>query len=330
MTKQAAPNVLTRREWMIRTTAVTGGVLLGSMAGPLRWISLEGWQGGQAAASQDALAARRAQMGAVPITATELGPTLVMLSGPGGNVVVQRGQDGLVVVDTFVQPAWPALQNTLAGLGKSVRAAIDTHWHFDHSDNNASLRQAGAALIAHTNTARRLTERHEILGMRIEPSPAAALPTQTFSQSTTLVANGETIELGAFAPAHTDTDIYIRFPRANVLHLGDTYFNGGYPFFDLVTGGRIGGMIQAADRALGLVDANTKVVPGHGPLGNRESLVRYRDMMVTVRDRVQKLKAGGRPVAEVVKAQPTKDLDAAWGKGFLTPDMFVTLVYQTL
>ena len=298
---------------------------MASVADPLAaW-----WQAGQTA-PPDLLAQRRAQSGAIPIATQKLADNLLMLSGPGGNVAVLSGPDGLVVVDTFVQPAWPALKKTLDGLGAPIKAAIDTHWHFDHSDNNANLRQAGAVVIAHANTAKRLSERLEVLGMKFEPAPEAARPSQTFTDSHRLVANGESVELGYFPPAHTDTDIYIRFPRANVLHVGDTYFNGGYPFLDVVTGGNIGGMIDAANRALKLADRSTKIIPGHGPLGSMETLTSYRDMLVTVRDRVQKLKASGRKVEEVVAEKPTADLDGAWGKGFMPPDMFVTLVYSTL
>ena len=312
---------ITRREMLVRIAASAGGLLI---AGD----PLIAWQG--QTGQPDLLAQRRAQSGAIPITTRKLADNLVMLSGPGGNVAVLNGPDGLVVVDTFVQPAWPALKKTLDGLGAPIKVAIDTHWHFDHCDNNANLRQAGAAVIAHANTTKRLSERLEVLGMIFEPSPEAAKPTQTFTDTHRLTANGESIEMGSFAPAHTDTDIYIRFPRANVLHLGDIYFNGGYPFFDTVTRGNIGGMVEAANRALKLSDRATQIIPGHGPLGNRETLTAYRDMLVTVRDRVQKLKTSGRTVEEVVKEKPTADLDATWGKGFMTPDMFVTLVYQTL
>jgi cyclase len=311
---------ITRRQMLARTAAAAGGLLIAG--DPLTaW-----WQ----AAEPDLLAQRRAQMGAVPIATQKLTDNLLMLSGPGGNVAVLSGPDGLVVVDTFVQPAWPALKQTLDGLGAPIKTAIDTHWHFDHSDNNQSLRQAGAVVIAHANTTKRLSEKLEVLGMKFDPAPEAAKPTQTFTESHKLAANGESVELGYIPPAHTDTDIYIRFPRANVLHLGDTYFNGGYPFFDTVTRGNIAGMIEAANRGLKLADRSTKIIPGHGPLGNTETLTASRDMLVTVRDRVQKLKASGRTVEEVVKEKPTADLDGVWGKGFMTPDMFVTLVYNTL
>jgi cyclase len=323
-------NQITRRAMLGRTTALTGGLLITGVAGRLPWEGLHAWWDSGQAAQADALAQRRAQLGAIAISSVKLGDNLVMLSGPGGNVAVLSGPDGLVAVDTFVQPAWPAFKKTLDGIGGSIKAAIDTHWHYDHADNNANLRQAGALVIAHANTSKRLSQRHELLGMVFEPSPQAAHPTQTFTDSDRLQANGESIELGYIPPAHTDTDIYIRFPKANVLHLGDTYFNGGYPFIDATTGGGIGGMIVAADRSLKLADRSTKIIPGHGALSDREALGRYRDMLVTVRDRVQKLKTSGRKLEEVLAAKPTADLDATWGKGFVPGDMFVTIVYNTL
>ena len=308
---------------------LAGGALAGGLIGrPVE--ALHAWWGAGQAQQPDPLTQRRAQMGAIPIATAKLSDNVVMLSGPGGNVAVLTGPDGLVAVDTFVRTAWPALKKTLDGLGGSIKAAIDTHWHFDHADNNGHFRQAGAVVIAHANTPKRMSQRLEILGMRMEPTPESGRPTQTFTDNYTLQANGETLELGHFAPAHTDTDIYARFTKANVLHLGDTYFNGGYPFFDTVTGGRINGMIAAADRALKLADRSTKIIPGHGPLADREALTTYRDMLVTVRDRVQKLKASGRKVEEVVAEKPSADFDETWGKGFLTPQMFVTLVYETL
>lgn len=117
-----------------------------------------------------------------------------------------------------MQPAWPALEKTLGGFGGSIKAVINTHWHFDHADNNGSFRTRGALVIAHANTAKRMSERHDILGIRIDPSPDAARPTQTFANSYAVEANGESVELGHLPSAHTDTDVYVRFPRENVLH----------------------------------------------------------------------------------------------------------------
>jgi glyoxylase-like metal-dependent hydrolase (beta-lactamase superfamily II) len=278
-----------------------------------------------------AAAAFRAQFAATPIELTKVTDTLTMLSGPGGNVVVLNGPDGKVIVDTFVQGAFAPLKQRLDAMGNApILYAIDTHWHFDHADNNESFRMADATIVAHANTAKRLSETHDLLGMRFNPAPKDALPTQTFTQSHTLKANAEQINLAYVPPAHTDTDITIHFMRGNVLHMGDLFFNGMYPFIDGSTGGNINGMIAAADRALKLVNVTTRIVPGHGPLGDRGALTKYRDVLVTVRDRVAKLKKAGRTEKEVVAAKPTADLDPVWGKGFMMPDVFVGIVYNTL
>ena len=284
-----------------------------------------------AAPAADRLTQMRTQLASVPIESQTLAERLTMLSGPGGNVAVLDGPDGKIVVDSFVQSVWPALQRTLSGLGPApVKVLIDTHWHVDHADNNANFRSAGATVLAHENTLRRLSESHDLLGMRLEPAPPEGRPSDTFSSSRRLEANGETIELGYIRPSHTDTDIYIKFVTRNVLHLGDVFFNGMYPFIDRSTGGNLSGMVDAASRALDLCDGGTKVIPGHGPAGDRAALAQFRDMLVTVRDRVQKLKTAGRTEDEAVVAKPTADLDETWGKGFLKPDDFVRIAYGSL
>ena len=314
---------LSRREMLRGTAVLAGGA----------WLVIPEWVAGlpQAGATTEAAAKARAQTGAAPIEQVKLTDRLTMLSGPGGNVVVLNGPEGKVVVDTFVTTAWDKLKSTLDGMGNAkVTAVIDTHWHFDHADNNGSFRKLGAKVIAHENTAKRLTETHELLGMRFEPAPKESLPTDTFAASHKLSANGEDVVLNYVPPAHTDTDISIRFAKGNVLHLGDLFFNGIYPFIDASTGGSIDGMIAAATATLKQVDGNTKIVPGHGPLADRAALTRFRDMLVTVRDRVAKLKKAGRTLDDVNAAAPTKDLDAAWGKGFMPPAGFVSIVYNTL
>jgi glyoxylase-like metal-dependent hydrolase (beta-lactamase superfamily II) len=177
-----------------------------------------------------------------------------------------------------------------------------------------------------------MAEPHDlaIFGMHVPPSPADALPQQTFSSSQKLQANGETLMLQYFPPAHTDTDIYIHFQKANVIHMGDTFFNGFYPFIDSSTGGKIDGMIAAADKILPLADNNTKIVPGHGPLGNKADLTKFRTMLVTARDRVKKLKAEGKSADEATAAKPLADLDADWGKGMFNGEVFVKVVYAAL
>jgi cyclase len=281
----------------------------------------------------DRLAAMRAQMGAGPIQAQPLAENLTLLSGPGGNVVVLNGPDGKIVVDTFLLPAWPKLKETLDGLGNApLKTVIDTHWHFDHTDNNANLHAAGATVLAHENTKTRMAEPHEsaLLGLHLPASPADALPQQTFSTSQKLQTNGEIVMLQYFQPAHTDTDIYIHFQKANVIHMGDTFFNGFYPVIDASTGGKIDGMIVAAGKVLPLADNNTKIVPGHGPLGNKADLTKYRDMLVVARDRVQKLKTAGKSADEIAASKPLADLDPVWGHGMLSSDMFVQMIYSAL
>jgi len=289
--------------------------------------------GASAARAQpaDPLAATRAQMAATPIESIRLMNIMTMLAGPGGNVIVQHGLDGKLIVDTFVRGAFAGLKQRVDALGTApILFAIDTHWHFDHTDNNEDVRKAGATLIAHENTRKRLSEPQDLLGMHFNPAPAAALPAETFKQNHRLAFNNEYIEMGYFQPAHTDTDIYVQFVLSEVLHVGDTFFNGMYPFIDASTGGNIKGMIAAADQTLRMAGPRAKIVPGHGALADREALMKYREMLVAVRDRVQKLKAAGRTEKEVVAAKPTADLDPAWGKGFVQPDAFVTIVYNTL
>jgi glyoxylase-like metal-dependent hydrolase (beta-lactamase superfamily II) len=265
-----------------------------------------------------------------------------MLSGPGGSVVVLNGPDGKFVVDTFVAPAWPKLKEALDGLGNApVKYVIDTHWHFDHTDNNTPLHAAGATVLAHENTKKRMSEPHDLAvlyrgaddaltGLHFDPSPAEALPQQTFATSYQLRANGETLVLQHFAPAHTDTDIYVHFQKASVIQMGDVFFNGMYPYIDAGTGGTISGNIAACDKILSLAGNNTNIVPGHGPLGNKSDLTKFRDMLVTARNRVQKLKSAGKSAQEAVAEKPFADLDPVWGKGIINADQFVQVVYLAL
>ncbi len=320
------------RRSFLRTTATAGAAALVARFAPgLLDVEAAAAMQKAATAPKDRLAEMRAQLGSTPIQSTPLGTGLVMLSGPGGNVVVLHGSQGKIVVDSFVQPAWPALKSTLDKLpGGAVKTVIDTHWHFDHTDNNGNFHEAGAAILAHDNTKQRMSETHDLLGMHFRPSPASALPTETFSNRKLLRASGEEIALFYVPPAHTDTDIVVQYRGANVVHMGDLFFNGFYPFIDAGTGGNINGMINAAERALRIVNSSTKVVPGHGPLADRAALDRYRTMLATVRDGVEKLKASGKSLKEVQAAKPTAQFDEAWGKGMMSPDDFVALVYNTL
>jgi cyclase len=187
-----------------------------------------------------------------------------MLDGPGGAVTVLNRPDGRFVVDSFGALAWPRLKEEIDGLGNApLKYVINTHWHFDHTDNNAALHAAGATVLARENTGKDMAEPHDLpvlyrapdgalAGLHFDPSPVDALPQQAFRASYTLQANGETLALQHVAPAHTDSDIYVYFQKANVIQMGDLFFNGMYPYIDPGTGGNINGMIAATDKILSL------------------------------------------------------------------------------
>jgi cyclase len=331
-----------RREMLRGSVTLAGSALLAHLLSStsLRASAMSNAQAAPSAA--DLLASMRAKFNAARIQSQKLADNVTMLSGPGGSVVVLNGPDGKFVVDTFVAPAWPRLKDALDDLGSApVKYVIDTHWHFDHTDNNAPLHAAGATVLAHENTKKRMSEPHDLpvlyrgsdgalAGLHFDPSPAEALPQQSFAATYKLQANGETLALQHFAPAHTDTDIYVHFQKANVISMGDTFFNGMYPYIDPGTCGKITGMIAAADKILSLADNDTKIVAGHGPLGNKADLMKSRDMLITSRDRVQKLKSAGKSPQEAVAEKPFADLDPVWGKGIINSDQWVHVVYLTL
>jgi cyclase len=324
-------NFFTRRE-MLRASAVLAGGTLAARFYPATLVRAASALPQEKSAA-DPVAAMRAQFGGAPIVPQKLTDSITLLSGPGGNVVVLNGADGKLMGDTFVLPAWPHLKDELDKIGNApIKTAIDTHWHFDHSDNNASLRAAGATLVAHANTKKRMSETHTlaVLNLTFGPSPAEALPQQTFAQTHKITMNGETVSLVHVPPAHTDSDIYLHFEKGNVLQTGDVFFNGFYPYIDSGTGGSVSGMIAGAAKLLAVADNNTKIVPGHGPLGNKADLMKYHDMMTTVREHLQKLKSSGKTVQEAVAAKPLADLDAAWGKGLFNSDTFIQIAYPAL
>jgi glyoxylase-like metal-dependent hydrolase (beta-lactamase superfamily II) len=170
----------------------------------------------------------------------------------------------------------------------------------------------------------------EAFNRKVEPAPEAALPVVTFTDAVTFHWNGEEIRAFFVGPAHTDGDSIIHFVKADVFHMGDTLFNGMYPFIDVSAGGRIDGFIAAADRVLKVAGDETRLIPGHGPLATKADLQAFRDMLAEVRDRVAKLKSEGKSAEEVVAAKPTADLDEKWGGGFMEPDVWVGLVYQSM
>jgi cyclase len=306
------------------------GAGLGAMAAP-RWLPA---QQASAAPSHAGMIQSMQAAGAVTaIKITRLRDTLFLLQGVGGNMVAQFGPDGVLLIDSSVNTAAPKVKQALASLGpQPLKLLINTHWHFDHTDGNAAMHDAGALILAHENTRLRMSspQHMEALDVDFPAAATSALPQEIFQDQAHVFFNNDDLRLVHFAPAHTDSDIYILFKSANVLHAGDIWFNGTYPLIDDSSGGRIDGMVRASSLLVALADNETKIIPGHGALGDKAGLTAYRDMLVTVRDRVQGLKQGGRSIQEAVEAKPTSDLDAKWGAGMMTPDLFVRQVYKTL
>jgi cyclase len=330
-----------RREILAGSVTLAGSALLAPLFPTLLRASPAD-SGQQQPSAADLLADMRARFNAAPLETQKLAEDVTLLSGPGGSVTVLNGPDGKFVVDTFVAPAWPRLKKALAHLGNApVKCVIDTHWHFDHTDNNAPLRAAGAMVLAHENTKKRMSAPHdlpvlyraqngELAGLHFDPSPVEALPHQTFAAEYKMQANGETLALQHVAAAHTDTDIYVHFEKANVIQMGDLFFNRMYPYIDPSTGGKITGMIAAAEKILSLAGDDTRIVAGHGPVGNKADLTKFRDMLVTSRDRVMKLKSAGKSAREAVAEKPFADLDPVWGNGIINGEQWVQIVYLTL
>ncbi|MGJ4905618.1 MBL fold metallo-hydrolase [Bradyrhizobium sp. HKCCYLS2058] len=267
-----------------------------------------------------------------PIKVHALRGDVSILEGSGGNIAVLSGRDGKLLVDAGITASRPKLLQSLNTIGRGpVTRLINSHWHFDHTDGNAWLNGEGAAIVAHANTRKHLlsAQRVEDWDYNFPTSPLAAVPSETVSAETTLKHGGATVVLRPYGAAHTDSDLSITFTEADVLHCGDTYWNGIYPFIDYSTGGSIDGMIKAADANLAAAGDRTIVVPGHGaPVSNRKELAVYRDMLSAIRDNVAKLKQQGRSVEEAIAAKPTTAFDSRFGQFLITPAFFTRLVYQ--
>ena len=258
---------------------------------------------------------------------------IYMLEGLGGNIGLSVGKDDAFLIDDQYAPLSAKIKAAVATVTpKPVRFVVNTHWHFDHVGGNEALAGSGAIIFAHENTRRRMSSEQFIaaLNRKVPASPTAALPVITFSDTITFYTNDDTVRTFHVANAHTDGDAIIFFRKANVVHMGDTFFNGRYPLIDLSSGGSLVGMIAAANQGLAMTNADTRFIPGHGPLATRADLVRYRDMLVATRDRVGKLIAEHKTLKEILDAKPLADLDAQWGNGNIKSDQFLTIVYQSL
>ncbi|BEU25525.1 MBL fold metallo-hydrolase [Paraburkholderia terrae] len=258
---------------------------------------------------------------------------ITVLMGSGGNITVLSGKDGKFLVDAGISKSQDKLQAALYKIGPSpLKYVVNTHWHWDHTDGNAWMHAAGATIVAHKNTLKHLTETTHVNAWNwtFDPVPAGARPTLIIDNEKTFNFAGTTIEVQNFGGGHTDGDLWVYFKKADVLALGDTFWNGIYPYIDNEDGGNIDGAIKWANKAVASTTDHTIVVPGHGAVGTRTQLIEFRDMLVTVRNNVAALKSQGKSLDEIIAARPTAAFDAKWGNFVFNGSQFTKMVYDGL
>jgi glyoxylase-like metal-dependent hydrolase (beta-lactamase superfamily II) len=278
----------------------------------------------------------KADAAVAPIAVHRLRGNVAVLEGSGGNVAVLSGRDGKVMVDAGIAVSQPHMAAALASLGpQPLTHLINTHWHFDHANGNEWLHEwlhlLGPRIVAHENTRKHLATLQRVEDWQYDfvPLSPGALPGTVFAESLTMTLNNTAIDLKYYGPAHTDSDISVYLADLDILHTGDTFWNGIYPFIDYSTGGSIDGQIRAAEANLKLCGRDTIIVPGHGgPVSNRAELSDFRDMLVASRENVATLKRQGRPLADVIAANPTAPFDNKWGRFVIGPSLYTKLVWE--
>ncbi len=262
-----------------------------------------------------------------------LSPSIHYLHGSGGNMLVSSGVDGLLLVDNEFPEMTPKILAALQQIQPGpVKLLLNTHFHSDHTGGNATLGEAGTLIIAHDNArTRMLSEQRNLFFNSVTPaSPQSAVPVVTFAESMTLHSNGEDVQFFHVGAAHTDGDAIVWFPQSNVIHMGDVYINGLYPIIDLAGGGNIDGYAPAIDAVLPLINDETKVVPGHGPVGSKAGLMTYRDMLVDIRNQVKAMIDAGMDIDAILAANPSKAYDNEWASDRVGPDDITMMTYLSL
>lgn len=258
---------------------------------------------------------------------------LHVLMGLGGNIAVSSGSDGVFIIDDDLKPLANKIAAAIATISdQPVKMVFNTHWHFDHSGGNEHFGESGAVIVAHDNVRERMstTQFSSFFGTKTKPSPDAALPVITFGSTATFYRNGIKISAIHVAPAHTDGDAIFIFEEDNVVHLGDVFFNGMYPFIDITSGGSVTGIIAAVDQIIPMLNEETRIIPGHGPIGNLEDLRNYRSMLMLVSARMQALINEGKTKEQAIALHPTTNFDADWAWNFLPADRWAGLIYDSL
>ena len=278
-------------------------------------------------------AAAQQDMADVEVKAEHVAGQVHVLFGRGGNIGVFAGDEAVILIDDQFAPLTPKIEAAVRTISdKPIRFILNTHWHGDHTGGNENFGKAGVVIVAHDNVYRRMSTDQFMAAFNrhVPAAPRAALPVVTFNAELAFHLNGEEVRAHHIAHAHTDGDSLVHFTKSNVIHMGDIMFNGFYPFIDLGSGGNVKGMIAGVEKALAIADENTRIIPGHGPLTDRKGLEAYHRMLVTARDRVQKLIDEGKSLEDAIAAKPMADYDEAWGKAFIKPEQFVTFVYRSL
>ena len=266
----------------------------------------------------------------VQVTSTKVAGNVHMLVGAGGNIGLMAGDDAAFVVDDQFAPLTPKILAAIKAITpQPVRFVMNTHWHFDHTGGNENMGQAGALIFAHENVRKRMSTEQFIEALnRTQPaSPRGALPVITFNDTVSFHLNGDSIVVFHVAPAHTDGDAMVMFTKANVVHTGDVFVSAGFPFVDRSSGGTINGIISATERLVTVTNAETKIIPGHGPLSDRARVKAYHDMLVVMRDRMRKEIAAKHTVDQVLASKITAEYDKDWPNN---RERFLRILFQEL
>lgn len=269
----------------------------------------------------------------VTIKTTKLTENIYMLEGAGGNIGVSVGEDGVIVIDDQYAPLTGKIQEAISKLSsKPIKFVINTHWHGDHVGGNENLANVGSVIIAHENVRKRMSTEQfiQLMNRKVEASPPKALPVVTFTNDITLHFNGEDIHVMHVDATHTDGDSIIIFPKSKIVHMGDTYMTISYPFADLSSGGNFDGFIATSDKVVGMSDATTKIIPGHGPLSSKADLKAWHDMLVEIRAAVKKQVDAGKSLDAIKQAKLTAKWDDKWGGKFIKGDQVVEFAFAAI
>ena len=270
---------------------------------------------------------------AIEIKTEKVADDIYALYGSGGNIGLAVGQDYAYLIDDQFAPLSEKITAAVRAItDKPIKFLVNTHWHGDHVGGNENFAHAGTVIVAHEAVRERMsTVQDRGNGRILQPSPLKALPKVTYTDKLTFhLDSNRTMRVMHVYPSHTDGDSYIYFPESNAIHMGDNFSNGGYPYIDLNSGGDIDGLIKNHQMVLSMLDDETRIIPGHGPVTDKVRLKAYSEMITTIRDRVKKAKDSGNSLEEAIKLGLTKEWDAEFGQGFIDPTEIVTAVYKSL